>query len=849
MMKFLKRSALLWISIIMILGTLIVDVPNFAETKHHVLFINSYNWAYDTVPGQLDGIRAVLEEAGIALDIEYMDTKRFDDAENYENYYQFLKYRLDHCDPYDVILVSDDNALKFLIDHREALVKEVPVVFFGINDTDRIIETAALKGFYGLYETSSIAENLNLAKALQPEANEFLIITDKTTTGIGDAKSYLKYEQAFPDMTFSIINFSEYSLDRFKLWLQNIKPNQIPIYMTMMVDEEGNVYSMDEAIDLLVQYASVPVYRPTIGGVGKGLLGGYMKSYEKQGRIAAKVAVSIISGEVMPKDSLISERPNQYVIDYNVMKRFNLNMAVLPKETILINEPPSLYEKYRWLLIPLAGVLSFLIVVVLALIFDNHRRRLVELKLRSKNLELSGLFEELMSSEEELREQNQLLNQSRQALSESEKRYKELAYSDVLTGLNNRIAIYRALNHLIANNEVSGALYFIDLDQFKYINDSRGHLTGDAVLCTVGERLKSMENDQIIASRLGGDEFVLIVHEPSKNHEIDSQFIDHLFKMIEEVIYVDQQEFYLTCSVGIVKFPEHGSSATELIRKADIAMYKAKDTGRARAIVYSEVMHSGMEEILEMQNSIRHALEKKEFHLFLQPQIELENEELCGFEALIRWQRENGSMTSPLDFIPVAERLGTIYRIGQWVLNQVCEDIHHFKGRAYSRVKIAVNVSAIELTRANFVSDFMKILEAHQIDPSHIVVELTESSLLEISKTHLKKLEFLRDKGTEIHLDDFGTGYSSLNYLRHLPIDVVKIDREFIKDIAIYEEQMLLTKSIIEIAHNLKKVVIAEGVETKEQIDILKQIGCDRVQGFYYAKPMSLEDTVAYLEK
>ena len=849
MMNFLKRSALLWISIIMILGTLIVDVPNFAETKHHVLFINSYNWAYDTVPGQLDGIRAVLGEAGIALDIEYMDTKRFDDAENYENYYQFLKYRLDHCDPYDVILVSDDNALKFLIDHRESLVKEVPVVFFGINDTDRIIETAALKGFYGLYETSSIAENLNLAKALQPEANEFLIITDKTTTGIGDAKSYLKYEQAFPDMTFSIINFSEYSLDRFKLWLQNIKPNQIPIYMTMMVDEEGNVYSMDEAIELLVQYASVPVYRPTIGGVGKGLLGGYMKSYEKQGRIAAKVAVSIINGESMPKDSLISERPNQYVIDYNVMKRFNLNMAVLPKETILINEPPSLYEKYRWLLMPLAGGLSFLIVVVMALIFDNHRRRLVELKLRSKNLELSGLFEELMSSEEELREQNQLLNQSRQALSESEKRYKELAYSDVLTGLNNRIAMYRALNHLIANNEASGALYFIDLDQFKYINDSRGHLTGDAVLCTVGERLKSMENDQIIASRLGGDEFVLIVHEPSKNHEIDGQFIDQLFKMIEEVIYVDQQEFYLTCSIGIVKFPEHGSSATELIRKADIAMYKAKDTGRARAIVYSEVMHSGMEEILEMQNSIRHALEKKEFHLFLQPQIELENEELCGFEALIRWQRENGSMTSPLDFIPIAERLGIIYHIGQWVLNQVCEDIHHFKGRTYSGVKIAVNVSAIELTRANFVSDFMKTLEAHQIDPTHIVVELTESSLLEISKTHLKKLEFLRDKGIEIHLDDFGTGYSSLNYLRHLPIDVVKIDREFIKDIAIYEEQMLLTKSIIEIAHNLKKVVIAEGVETKEQIDILKQIGCDRVQGFYYAKPMSLEDTVAYLEK
>lgn len=849
MIKILKRSVLLLIAIIILLGTLVVADPNFAETKHRVLFINSYNWAYDTVPEQLDGVRTVLEEAGIILDVEYMDTKRFDDAENYENYYQFLKYRLDHCEPYDVILVSDDNALKFLIDHREALVKEASVVFFGINDSDRVNEAAALKGFYGLYETSSIIENLDLAQALQPEANEFLVITDKTTTGVGDAKSYLKYEETFPDMTFSIINFSDYSLEAFKLWLQNIKQSQIPIYMTMMIDADENVYTMNEAIELLAQYASVPVYRPTIGGVGKGLLGGYMKSYEKQGRIAAEAAVSIINGEVMPSDSLIRERPNQYVIDYNVMKKFNLNMAVLPEETILINKPPSLYEKYRWLLMPFAVGLSFLSVIVMALIFDIRRRRLVELKLRSHNLELSGLFEELMTSEEELREQNQLLNQSRQALSESEKRYKELAYRDVLTGLNNRIAMYRALNHLIADKEVSGSLYFIDLDQFKYINDSRGHLTGDAVLCTVGERLKSMENDQIIASRLGGDEFVLIVHEPNKNHEIDSQFIDRLFRVIEEVVYVDQQEFYLTCSVGIVKFPEQGGSATELIRKADIAMYKAKDAGRARAVIYSEIMHSGTEEILEMQNSIRHALEKNEFRLFLQPQIELEHESLCGFEGLIRWQRENGNLISPLDFIPVAEQLGIIYRIGQWVLQQACEAIQYFIGMAYSRVKIAVNVSAIELTRANFASDFMEILEAHEIDPTHIVMELTESSLLEISKTHLQKLEFLRDKGIEIHLDDFGTGYSSLNYLRHLPIDVVKIDREFIKDIAIYEEQMLLTKSIIEIAHNLKKIVIAEGVETKEQIDILKQIGCDRVQGYYYAKPMSLEDAQAYLEK
>ncbi|WP_175438296.1 EAL domain-containing protein [Fusibacter sp. 3D3] len=831
-----------------ILGNLTDTVINFATEAHRVLFINSYNWAYDTVPEQLDGVRAVLEAEGIALDIEYMDTKRFDDAENYEHYYNFLKYRLDHGEPYDVILVSDDNALKFLIDHREALVKEASVVFFGINDSDRVNEAAAIKGFYGLYETTSIKENLDLAKALQPEADEFLIVTDRTTTGIGDSKSYLKYREMFPDMTFSIVNFSEYSLEAFQLWLQGIKQNQILIYMTMMVDADENVYTMNEAIAILAQYANVPVFRPTIGGVGKGLLGGYMKSYEKQGRIAAEAAVNIINGDPMPVDSLILERPNQYVVDYNIMKKFNLNMAVLPEETIIINSPLTLYEQYRTLLVPLALGLSFLMVIVVALVFDNHRRRLVELKLRGKNLELSGLFEELMSSEEELREQNQLLSQSRQQLSESEQRYKELAYSDILTGLNNRIAMYRALNHLIADRAVSGALYFIDLDQFKYINDSRGHLTGDAVLCIIGERLKRMESDQVIANRLGGDEFVLIVHESNPNHEMDQLFINRLFGVIEEAVYVEQQEFYLTCSIGIVKFPEQGRSANELIRKADIAMYKAKEAGRARAIVYNDFMHSGTEEILEMQKHIRHALEKNEFRLFLQPQINLDKEVICGFEGLIRWEKEDGHMISPLDFIPVAERLGIIHRIGQWVLKQACDDIQYFAEMSYSSVKIAVNVSAIELTRADFDDDFMKVLEACNINPNQIVIELTESSLLEISETHLKKLKSLRDKGIEIHLDDFGTGYSSLNYLRHLPIDVVKIDREFIKDVAIYEAQMLLTKSIIEIVHNLGKTVIAEGVETKEQVDILREMGCDRVQGYYYARPMCLADAAVYLK-
>lgn len=815
--------------------------------EKHVLFLNSYNWGYDLVPGQFDGVRSILEENHITYDIEFMDSKRFDDQENYDRYFAFLKYRIDNSRPYDAILCSDDNALLFLMKYDDQLVKGTPVVFFGINDSDRVLKATQEYGYYGLLETTSIKENLDLATALLPKADEFLLVTDDTTTGKGDVVSYMKYKEQYPDMTFTVVDFSTYQLEEFKTWLTTLQSNQILIHLGMLLDADGNQYNTEESIQILVDNASVPIFRPAAGGMGKGIVGGFMKSYFKQGQIAATTAVKIMNGEELPKDRLIRERPNEYTVDYKVLKANHLDIKALPKGTVMINAPVSLAEKLQPFLVPLLSSVVVLFTFLIFLAYDNRRRRIIQVELSEKNSELTCLSEELVASEEELQSQNEELIDSQKKLMESETRYKNLSRYDALTGLRNRSGLMRELTKILDDRYSFGEIYFIDLDQFKYINDSCGHQVGDQVLKIIGMRIQKFESSNIIASRIGGDEFIVIV----KNYRRVKQEISldkELSKRIEELLTVDHQEFYVSCSIGVVRYPEHGNDVEELIRKADIAMYQAKANGRGRSVIFNDIMEIKSTSILGMQNNIRHAIESNEFQLFFQPQVDLYSERTVGFEALIRWHTSKDQWIPPVIFIPLSEQLGIIHHIGSWVLENACNTLKAFIGNGYEQLKISVNVSAMEVSRANFANDFLRIISNNGLSPSQIVMELTETVLLEISENHLEKLKYLRSHGVRIHLDDFGTGYSSLSYLRKLPIDTLKIDREFIMEIVDSTEQRLLLKSIIEIAHNLNMSVIAEGVETEEQIQVLREIGCNEVQGYYYAKPMNESDAFRYLK-
>lgn len=845
--KFYRQCMMVAIIVLIIVGFNAHTTIGATEV-HRVLFISSYHGAFTTYPDLIKGLTEVFYQEDILFDIEFMDTNRFHTEENYNNYYEFLKYRLDNSQPYDVIIVSDDNGLQFLMDHKDDLVKNIPVIYLGINDLNRVIEAGNISTFTGIYEAASIQENLDLAMKLQANADTFYVIVDETTTGQGDARAFLELENVYPTMKFEVLNFSEYSLDEFKAKVKQLSTEDILIYMTMFQDKENNVYSIEDSINILTEAADTPIYRPTIGGVGDGLLGGYMLSYTAQAKMAAQMALDVLNGVSIESIPIVTESPNKYIIDYKIMQKFDLDMEKLPKDTILINRPTVFLEKYKELTIPLSIILGLILLVILFLIFENRKNYRHIREVREKNDELSALYEELTATEEELRYQYDELRESRKQLLKSEKKFKHLAYHDDLTGLYNRPALFKKLNEILSDNKYQGRLYSIDLDHFKYINDTCGHKLGDDILISIGERFKVFEDMGLIVSRIGGDEFVVIQYwhigyEPKIN-DIPKK----INAIVQKQILIDGEAFHISCSIGIVTFPDQGTQEEELIRKADIAMYQAKAKGRARLTFYNDFMETESVDLLGIQNSIHKAIEENQFKLFLQAQIDMQTEKIVAFEGLIRWEHPKKGLISPLEFIPIAEQLGLIHNIGRWVYNAACRDVKKMIAKHFVDMKIAVNVSVVELTRIDFESDFMDLLNEYDLDADCLAIELTEGVFMEATEMYLDKLKKLRESGIKLHLDDFGTGYSSLKYLMDLPIDVVKIDREFMKNISRDRRVKELIQSIIQIVHNLDMTVIAEGVETKEQHDILKSLGCDMAQGYYYAKPMCFEDALALIE-
>ncbi len=558
-----------------------------------------------------------------------------------------------------------------------------------------------------------------------------------------------------------------------------------------------------------------------------------MKNRENQKKCKSRrcfaviLLVSLIGSIVIMAMSYLSTVESYAKSDVALYSQSTLRVEQLsdrPEEPMLLEEHMDLDEiiirSVRRVLVPTLIIIIMLVIIVMLIFMDNRSKHQAAITLKDKNQELI----------------------------QSRKKYKELAYVDVLTELNNRAYLYEILAQTFSEKGRRGYLFFMDLDNFKYINDAFGHIFGDEVLRVIGQRLKKMSNDQINIIRIGGDEFMLTAFSEEKGTGYED-VLEGMNHCVEELIVIGDKEIYMTGSIGIVAFPENGMTAEELIRKADIAMYEAKKHGKGQAMSYSNFMGDYVTDLMEIQNKIRMAIERDQFELYLQPQVDAESLELVSFEGLIRWNIPGEGSIPPAQFIPVAEKMGLIHRIGRWVCESAFTSIQYIEEKIDVNLKIGINISAMEITRPHFATDFFELMEAYHVDPKKLVIELTESVFLEVIEHHLDTLNWLQDIGIEIYLDDFGTGYSSLNYLRLLPVDVVKVDRDFIQDININKKQAELTQSLIDITHNLGKKVIAEGVETKEQLQLLRSMGCDMIQGYYVAKPMTLNEAVEFVKK
>lgn len=424
------------------------------------------------------------------------------------------------------------------------------------------------------------------------------------------------------------------------------------------------------------------------------------------------------------------------------------------------------------------------------------------------------------------------------------------ATHDALTGLPNRLMLQNHLDMEISRSirdNTRIAVFFLDVDNFKRINDSLGHAIGDSLLCQVAARLKGCLRPSDLIARYGGDEFTVVSGGLSS---VDDIFIiaNKLFESFSIPFNLPDQEVYVAFSMGISIYPVDGRTTEYLLKNADTAMYRAKKNGRNHFQFYTPEMNARGQELLAMETDLRRALARKEFCLYLQPQMSLHDNMLTGFEVLIRWQSPGNGLVSPSDFIPLLEDTGLILPVGAWVLQDACRQYRQLRENCLYPLRLSINVSARQFNDLEFVNMMRDILHEHGIPPSHLELEITESTLMQDVKIAETILNSLHQLGVRLAIDDFGTGYSSLAYLKRFPLDVLKIDQIFIRDVVHDADVRAIVEASISLGHKLGLEVIAEGVETTEQLTFLRQQHCDLIQGYLLGKPLPEEKVNEYIQ-
>jgi diguanylate cyclase (GGDEF)-like protein/PAS domain S-box-containing protein len=411
---------------------------------------------------------------------------------------------------------------------------------------------------------------------------------------------------------------------------------------------------------------------------------------------------------------------------------------------------------------------------------------------------------------------------------------------DFLTGLPNRTLLSDRVNQAIRmaiRHKRKVAVLFLDLDGFKHINDSLGHPTGDKLLQSVGNRLVDCVRGSDTVSRQGGDEFVVLLSE-EEDSEDASITAKRMLRAVAEAHFIDQHDLHITCSVGVSLYPDDGLNAETLIKNADTAMYQAKENGRQTYQYFKPAMNVRAVERQSLEESLRRALERQEFVVHYQPKVNLKTGRISGAEALLRWTHPTRGPVPPGQFIPVAEDCGLILPIGTWVLRQACQQAQAWVDAGLPLGTMAVNISAMQLRNESFLEGVFAILQDTRLDPRLLELELTESVLMKHAESTASILTALRERGVQVAVDDFGTGYSSLSYLRKFPIDALKIDQSFVGQITTVPDETIIVKAVIGLGRSLKLRVVAEGVETQEQLAFLQAHQCDEAQGYYFSRPV-----------
>ena len=440
--------------------------------------------------------------------------------------------------------------------------------------------------------------------------------------------------------------------------------------------------------------------------------------------------------------------------------------------------------------------------------------------------------------------------QSFQLLAEESKALYRSARTDALSQLPNRFQLNERLNWLINQTERTQnefAYLFFDIDNFKKINDTLGHDAGDEIVINVSNIMQTELRGYDIIARVGGDEFVIIIDRYQNHIELNS-IIERMLTQISQDQVVRNQIMNITASIGVALYPKDGTDGQALMKSADIAMYEAKKLGKNQHHYFTEELNSKIQAEVQLEAELRQALINNEFELYYQPKVSSETEQIIGLECLIRWNHPSKGLVSPFTFIPIAEQSGLIVPLGDWILEQALKAQMSWCKNYGFNLPVSVNVSALQISHQDFFSKLQNLIHTIGFDPKHLDIEVTESVLMENREKHLNTLKKIRGLGITISLDDFGTGYSSLAYLKTFPINILKIDKSFVDD---YQSSSgaIFIETIVNMAHNLKIAVVAEGVETKEQLNYLKHINCECYQGYLCSKPLPEKEFIALVQE
>ena len=443
-------------------------------------------------------------------------------------------------------------------------------------------------------------------------------------------------------------------------------------------------------------------------------------------------------------------------------------------------------------------------------------------------------------------ERNRLIEQ----LEQSKRLERHLAYHDALTKLPNRHLFHDRLQQALAQSQRSGkltALLFLDLDGFKRINDTLGQGIRDKLLKSVAKRLKISVRQVDTIARFGGDEFTIVLLEINDAQDA-KKVARKILKVISRPYKIDDHELFVTASIGISIYPGDGADIENLIRKADIAMYRAKGQGKDNYQLYNLSMDAKFSERLTLENSLRKAVENNELVAYYQPQVDLRTGRITGVEALVRWQHPKLGLVPPDNFIPLAEETGVILEIDEWMMKTACQQIKSWEKEGIANIRVAVNLSTRQFRQKNLTETVAQILKDSAVQPENLCLEITENEVMQNIETTVEILQALKKMGVFLSLDDFGTGYSSLSYLKRFPIDILKVDRAFVNGIPSDRDDTAISTAIVVLAHSMELKVIAEGVEESEQVAFLQSLQCDEIQGFYFSRPLEGEKITEMLK-